>query len=225
MKKILAILFFVSVLCPVLSAELFASDVVLDKKVMAEIGNQIQNDTKLTSKNISISEPATINKKYVTEEQGYFNGVNYEEGLKMTTNSYNIISVIMPANDSIMKQIKIDQFSETPAIYFNDENNAIIVKNQENENDKIFIKLDYKFSLLNAEDESQWKAANPDSRTIEGKMLQLTIKYAPKYFTFTKEENEAANTTYPILTFENKSGTTKLYLVPTDAVIKDFNVF
>ena len=44
MKKFLAMLFFVSVFCPVLSAELFASDGIPDAKMMKEITQSINND-------------------------------------------------------------------------------------------------------------------------------------------------------------------------------------
>ena len=219
MKKILAILFFVSVLCP-LSAQ-----IAVDKETVKQFGTTVEQaveEEQLKKEGIIIRGPETVKvneDKYVTEEKGYFNGVDYEEGVKKETDEYNVITIKMYANPSVMKQIIIDQFSDTPAIYFNDEHNVIIVKNSDDYRDKTFVKLDYKFSFNDKDEDQVWRDSDADTRTVKGKILQLKIKYAPKYFTFTKKESKNTDSTYPILTFTKE---TKLYLVPTEEFKKDF---
>nr|MCR5504961.1 hypothetical protein [Elusimicrobiaceae bacterium] len=147
MKKILTMLFLLSVLCPVLSAELFANDVVLDKKVMAEISDQIQSDAKLTSKNISVTNPIPVNKKYETATKVFSPGDDdWAEGLEgernepteewfkpftKTTDSYNIVSVYVKVNSSIKEQLYYSGDLDNFQIYFSTLFDYIIIKEKQ----------------------------------------------------------------------------------------------
>ena len=228
MKKLLTLLFLVAVFCPV-----FAENIFDENNMMEEISSQIKKEAELNISDIIISTPATVEKKYVTKELPYPTGAYVQEGKKMTSNSYNMVSVLVPANDSIINNLHCAY--DNARIYFNQDSNTIAVKSKDDEYDKLFIELDYEISFYDEEEQKRWQAADPDFRSVEeikGKVLQITIKYAPKYFTFVDIKNDDRekvkkydniSLTYPIFTFKNKGNTTDIYLVPTDNLRQDFD--
>lgn len=215
MKKLFAIFVFLSVICPAVFAE-WADDVALDQELISKLNATVNGKTQPTSLDkLIISTPSTVQKEFDIKLMGdsiYPSGDDdsseefedqrikeepADDGSKIIkVKKYNLVSILVPVNKSILEQVEVDKSSDELKVYFKDTlKNHILVdvaqmpsmdvmNDFENDYDskQYYFNLDYDFSFFNPEDAIEWKNTDPAYRSIEGKILRLRIRYSPKHF-------------------------------------------
>ncbi len=215
MKKLFAIFVFLSVICPAVFAE-WADDVALDQELISKLNATVNGKTQPTSLDkLIISTPSTVQKEFDIKFMGdsiYPSGDDdsseefedqrikeepADDGSKIIkVKKYNLVSILVPVNKSILEQVEVDKSSDELKVYFKDTlKNHILVdvaqmpsmdvmNDFENDYDskQYYFNLDYDFSFFNPEDAIEWKNTDPAYRSIEGKILRLRIRYSPKHF-------------------------------------------
>ena len=215
MKKLFAIFVFLSVICPAVFAE-WADDVALDQELISKLNATVNGKTQPTSLDkLIISTPSTVQKEFDIKLMGdsiYPSGDDdsseefedqrmpeepADDGSKIIkVKKYNLVSILVPVNKSILEQIEVDKSSDELKVYFKDnlKNYTLVdvaqmpsmdvMNDFENDYDskQYYFNLDYDFSFFNPEDAKEWKNTDPAYRSIEGKILRLRIRYSPKHF-------------------------------------------